>query len=220
MRTTVGTGKYMAPEVLGLCPNRTTGGCYTKCVDMLALGSIIYEIFTGLAPFCYYDHDISEDEDEETGAKDASSGCLYEDTAIDKMAVDSPRYHTAKTTPRVSIDLLALGKYSSGDYPFPDSNLDGASACPDLKLFLHNLMQPDPLQRLSAPEGLQHPWLKQESGFRCRIYVRSNKHAVKSGQEACGDRGYWYPSCNGEDFGSLDRMVYVFQPPPLYLPTP
>eukprot|EP01041_Mallomonas_annulata_P012602 gene12602-26528_t len=52
-RTTVGTPAYLSPELLN---GKKTNG-YTRAVDWWALGCLIYELMTGMPPFCKSKHD-------------------------------------------------------------------------------------------------------------------------------------------------------------------
>lgn len=49
--TQVGTHGYLAPELLGIFSHNRKGNLYTNAVDLWALGSIVYEMFTSQIPF-------------------------------------------------------------------------------------------------------------------------------------------------------------------------
>lgn len=81
LHTQLGSHGYIAPELLGLLPRKYTRDCYSKAVDMWALGCLVHELLTGQLPFReieYEPDDTSEYEPEVTTEYDRGSDMFME----------------------------------------------------------------------------------------------------------------------------------------------
>ncbi|KAH8154682.1 uncharacterized protein LAJ45_01213 [Morchella importuna] len=152
MKTMIGSKNYMAPEMLGI--GTLTEGHYTDAVDMWALGTLTYEIFTGLPPFCIK-QDWGDDDDDDDDEDD-------EDDDNDNGGDGGTAYFTALTSPQVNLSWGGLDQYCRGsrNSDFPSRPLSAASAPRTLVDFLFWLLRPAPHERLSAFVALQHPFIR------------------------------------------------------------
>lgn len=155
MRTRIGSDKYMATESRGLY--RTSGGAYTKEVDIWAIGVLAHELFTVIVPFGYLD---SYPERPSSGLdneiKDPITGVLY----YRNMSKGQTIRQTPSAAQNIKMDLLELGRYYTTRISFPRKVLDEASAPYSLIDFITYILNPNPYLRLSVSKALQHPWSK------------------------------------------------------------
>lgn len=131
MRTHCGTIVYQAPELLGLLPREIAGTpqSYTKNVDIWAFGAVVHEVLTSEIPF-------------------------LEPAAIADSFMDS----TVSAVSTVSVDMDVLYNYCRGQ-PFPIKPLQHHGIGLDGINFVKSLMAANPMDRVSATDALENPWL-------------------------------------------------------------
>ncbi|RPB06484.1 Pkinase-domain-containing protein [Morchella conica CCBAS932] len=148
----VGTGNYMAPEVLGLSTYRKAGRSYTQAVDMWAMGVLTHELYTGTIPFSEAGYGSGvESGDEETPGNFHNYSTNNGDST----------YYSANTSFNVRLNSPELVEYckKEGGTVFPVAALTEANAPHSLLDFIESLLYPDPLNRLPASRALEHPWI-------------------------------------------------------------
>lgn len=138
LRTQIGTGGYIAPEILGLLPRQFgIGRSYTNAVDSWALGCLVHEILTSELPFAEEPFPISY------------SGIL-------------PSEESSGGSTTKQIDMVLLAGYCGGTVVFPTGPLQDSHISDEGIRFLKRLLDPNPGSRMSPAEGLKSLWLLEE----------------------------------------------------------
>lgn len=137
--TRCGTPGYLAPEVLGILPQKfKVGKNFTYTLDMWSVGCILHELLTSEMPFIEAGHQ-----------SDMFSGITMSDF-----------------TPQV--DMGSLLEYCRDESEFPTEILRNAQVDEEGIDLIKTLMNPDPKGRSTTVLTLQHPWLasgKYESAW-------------------------------------------------------
>lgn len=137
--TRCGTPGYLAPEILGILPQRLkVGKTFAYALDMWSLGCLVHELLTSEMPFL-----------ELGNQSEMFSGMTMSDF-----------------TPQV--DMGSLLEYCRDEIEFPAEILRNAQVEEEGIDLIKGLMNPDPKGRSTAALTLKHPWLasgKYESAW-------------------------------------------------------
>lgn len=128
--TRCGTPGYLAPEILGILPQRLKGGkTFAYALDMWSLGCVVHELLTLEMPFLEPGHQ-----------SDMFSGMTMSDFAP-------------------QVDMGSLLEYCRDESEFPTEILRNAQVDEEGIDLIKGLMNPDPKSRPTAVLTLKHPWL-------------------------------------------------------------
>lgn len=148
LHTNLGTSGYVAPEILGLVPQRfRIGGSYTNAVDLWSLGCLIHEILTSEIPF-------------------------LEPLSI-TITYSTPGNFSEESTLPIT-DIKHLLDYCHGSREFPMESLKRSHVSDEGIDFVKRLLAADPSSRLTAKEALEDKWLlerNQEGAARENIEI-------------------------------------------------
>lgn len=134
-RTRIGTHGFLAPEIHGFPPPKSTrGNEYTNAVDLWALGCLVHQILTSRIPFTLVELESTSQE----------SGILI------------PSSRTKRLDTRFNMTHFAA--FCDGA-DFPSEDLQNSQVSRSGVDFVMRLLVVDPESRMSAAEALNHPWL-------------------------------------------------------------